>query len=284
MNASGPWLLNQGFRVLAYAFRIRTTSEPCAELVLRAVGACRSSDVGDDVPTYQLDVGDEFARLDLGGNHVLKNASPGDAFAQLVWHVMNQAVADVRHVLVIHAGVVATPAGSAVLLPAASGGGKTTLTAALVRAGFSFLSDEMAAIDPETRHVLPVPRSLFMKPGTFEALGIPRPEISAAARRFLDGSWPVTPDDLRPGSLGGPAPIGTIIAPAYRAGSETTIERVSRATGLMDLAAQAFNLSAFGGNAGIRLLGDVARSANCFRLGVGGLDEAVAYVAEASGA
>jgi hypothetical protein len=100
----------------------------------------------------------------------------------------------------------------------------------------------------------------------------------------LDGTWPVTPDDLRPGALGEASPVRTIIAPAYRRGHETRIERVSRAAGLADLAAQAFNLELFGGPAGIRLLGEVVRQAACYRLVVGRLDEAVAAVSEAAAA
>jgi hypothetical protein len=282
VNASTEWVLDEGFRVLAYAFRVRTTSHACAELVLRAVGACRASDVDAGAPAYQLEVGGEFAKLSFDGQPLLKNARPGNAFSHLVWHLMNQAVADVRHVLVVHAGVVVDPAGSAVLLPAPSGGGKTTLTAGLVRAGFSYLSDEMAAVDPETRRVLPVPRSLFLKPGSLEALDMPEPAVSAAARRLIDGAFPVTPDDLRPGSLGSPAPVATVVAPTYRLGSETRLDPVSRAAGLVDLAGHAFNLQAFGGSAGVRLLGEVVRPARCYRLAVGRLDEAVAAVTAAA--
>jgi hypothetical protein len=284
LNASEAWALDEGFRVLAYGFRIRTSSKACAELVLRALGACRSSGIPEDAAAYELEDGDELSLLVLNGKELLKNAKPGNAFARLVWHVMNNAVAEARHVLVVHAGVVVAPDGNAVVLPAASGGGKTTLTAGLVRAGFDFLSDEMMAIDPESLRVLPVPRSLFVKPGTFEALGLQPPDVSEAARRLLDGSWPVTPDDLRPGALGRPAPVRTIIAPTYSAGSETRIERVSRAAGLADLATQAFNLELFGGPAGIELLGSVVRPASCYRLAVGRLDEAVAAVSEAAAA
>ena len=281
MNASTAWALDEGFRVLSYAFRIQTTSETCAELVLRAIGACRSPDVSSQAPTYQLEDGEELSRLTLDGRMILKNARRGNAFSFLVWQLMNNAVADARDVLVVHAGVVVAPDGKAVVLPAASGGGKTTLTAGLVRAGFDYLSDEMMAVDPATRRVLPVPRSLFVKPGTFEALGIPRPKLSTAAERFLDGSWPVLPDDLRPGSLGSAAAVGTIIAPTYRLGSETRIERVSRAAGLTYLAAQAFNLEIFGSPAGMLLLADVCREAACYRLAVGRLDEAVGAVTDA---
>jgi hypothetical protein len=61
----------------------------------------------------------------------------------------------------IHAGVVAID-GRAVLLPAISGGGKTTMVAALLAEGAKYLSDEFAVIDPMGR-VHPYPRNLAIR-------------------------------------------------------------------------------------------------------------------------
>lgn len=288
MGANESWASDETYRVLAYRFRIRTASAGAAELVRRALGACAESHPAGDVPTYQLELREgerTTARLVLDGEPLLRNTAPADAFSHMVWHVMNEAVTAAEpRFLIVHAGVVLAPDGSAVVLPAASGGGKTTLTAGLVRAGFAFLSDEMAAIDPESHEVIPVPRSLFVKSGTFEALEMSPPEISSDARLFLDGIWPVAPGDLRAGSLGGPATVRTVVAPAYRPGSDTTIEPISRASGLTELARNAFNLEAFGGSRGVRLLGEIVSEARCYRLAVGPLSEAVAAVAAAASA
>lgn len=61
----------------------------------------------------------------------------------------------------VHAGVVAI-GGRALLLPARSGAGKTTLVAALVRAGAAYGSDELAVLDAEGR-VYPYSRQLAMR-------------------------------------------------------------------------------------------------------------------------
>lgn len=58
----------------------------------------------------------------------------------------------------VHAGVVAYR-GHAVILPGPAGAGKTTLTAALVRAGATYLSDEFAPVDDRGR-VHPFPKAL----------------------------------------------------------------------------------------------------------------------------
>lgn len=60
----------------------------------------------------------------------------------------------------VHAGVVAVD-GRGLVLPAASFAGKTTLVAALVRAGATYYSDEFAVLDHEARvHPYPKPLSI----------------------------------------------------------------------------------------------------------------------------
>jgi hypothetical protein len=61
----------------------------------------------------------------------------------------------------IHAGVVAVD-GSALLLPAASFAGKSTLVAALIELGAAYFSDEFAVLDEQGR-VHPYPKSLSLR-------------------------------------------------------------------------------------------------------------------------
>jgi len=59
-----------------------------------------------------------------------------------------------------HAGSVAR-GGRGLLLPAPSGSGKTTLVAALIQAGFGFLAEDVAVLDPSTAELHPFANSLF---------------------------------------------------------------------------------------------------------------------------
>ena len=68
----------------------------------------------------------------------------------------------------VHAAVLTR--GEAVMLVAKPGGGKSTLTWALLHHGFGFLSDELAPVDLDTLEVHPYPRTLALKrepPGTY---------------------------------------------------------------------------------------------------------------------
>ena len=72
----------------------------------------------------------------------------------------------VRSHLLFHAAALSW-CGKGVILAADSGCGKTTLTLALVRHGFKFLSDEVAALALKNGELVPYPRSLSVRVGTF---------------------------------------------------------------------------------------------------------------------
>ncbi len=268
-----------GFVLLSYRFRIRTTIPAVAELVERIFGSFRA-EVSVDGPTYALDE-EQHARkpfeLRLDGESLFRSAQPARVFYYLTWHAMREAVGGFDH-LMVHAGVVARD-GEAVLLPAASGSGKTTLVAGLVRAGFDYLSDELAAIDPTTLEVVPFPLSLSIKPGSMDLLADILPELPSDAWRFLEGRCPVRPDDIRPRAVGTVSRIRYVVSPRYEPGAPTSLEACSRGQGVAELGQNAFNLHAFG-RRGLYLLADVMREARCYRLRVGGLDEGVEAISQ----
>jgi hypothetical protein len=75
---------------------------------------------------------------------------------QLTWAVLAETP-----LLGLHAGVVSGPSGL-IVVPGHSGLGKTTLVAALVRAGLGYVSDEALAIDRDTLIATAFPRPLAL--------------------------------------------------------------------------------------------------------------------------
>lgn len=270
----GPPVLDAAFQVLSYPFRVRTSLPAVAELMDRTLGRFEAHVTGS-IPTYAF----EESRSDrsrfqllLDGAQVIKSSRPARVLDYLIWHVLREAVGGSNYLLV-HAGVVARD-GEAVLLPAASGSGKTTLVAGLVRAGFDYLSDEIAAIDPTTGQVAPFPLSLSVKPGSMDLLADVLPELPKNTGRFLVGRVPVRADDIRPEAVGTSSRVGYVVSPRYEAGAATTLESCSRGQGLAALGRNAFNFPSFG-RRGLYVLADVVREARCYRLRVGELDQAV---------
>jgi len=112
----------------------------------------------------------------------------------------------------VHAGVVAHQ-GRAIVIPGKSFSGKTTLVAALVRAGATYYSDEFAPID---RDGLVHP---YAKP------------LSIRGANQLQNNHHVE-------TLGGaagdePLPVGLVVLPTYRAGASWEPTRLSPAQGAL---------------------------------------------------
>jgi hypothetical protein len=127
---------------------------------------------------------------------------------------LNVAASATRRVF-LHAGVVAHR-GRAIVLPGRSGAGKTTLVAALVRAGATYYSDEFAVLDGRGR-VHP-----FAKP-----LSLREPEMG--------GARSVTAEELGAASGTRPLPVGLVVLSAYRDGARWRPLRLTPGAALMNL-------------------------------------------------
>lgn len=157
------------------------------------------------------------------GNQLLQNDRPvpsdGTQFdvlrgfeSQIRLTVAEQAVGRVF----AHAGVVGWK-GRAIVIPGRSFSGKTSLTAALVKKGAEYLSDEYAVFD-EAGFVHP-----FLK--TLSVRGI--------IDEYTQKEFPVE-------AFGGRAarekiPVGMVLITAYKAGAEWRPERLSPGLGVMEM-------------------------------------------------
>lgn len=201
-----------------------------------------------------------------------------DLLSQLVWHINSQVIRQTGDFLLIHAGAVSTPAGEGILLPAPSGHGKTTLTTALVRAGFLYLSDEVGAVDPISRRLYPFQRALGLKEGHAAVF----PDLYRSANGSAPagaGMCHARPEAVRPEAKGGPCRIRFVVAHQYRAGAPTQVTKLTPAQGAMELLTNTMNLPRYRARA-LPLVADVARGAQSYRLVSGNLDEAVQAITE----
>jgi hypothetical protein len=178
--------------------------------------------------------------------------------------------------LIVHASV-ASRDGMALLFPGASGSGKSTLAAGLVRAGFRYLSDELAPIPIGGTLVEPYPRSLTLEQGSWTFF----PELEARQSAVVGrDQWFVRASRLGSGCVEDtPRPIAAIVFPTAQPGAVTSLSHISRSDALVELAASTVNLTSHG-RPGFRTLAAVARGAAvCARLTAGDVDTAVEAVA-----
>lgn len=87
---------------------------------------------------------------------------------------LNRNAVDQYEGFAAHSGVIAVD-GRAIALPADSKGGKSTLTAAAVMAGFDYASDESLCLDLETGRVEPYPKPITLSGDSCRLLGLEEP-------------------------------------------------------------------------------------------------------------
>ena len=147
--------------------------------------------------------------------------------------------------LVLHSAVLER-GGLALLMPAPTGSGKSTLCAALAWRGWRLLSDEMALFSLRNGRLLANPRPVSLKN---KAVGVIRSfEPDACLTRVFRGTPKGDIAYMRapPGSIARAdetAIPSLVIAPAYVAGSATIIKPMSKVEGFRLLTDNAVNYS-----------------------------------------
>jgi hypothetical protein len=190
------------------------------------------------------------------------------------------AVSAYNFLLYIHAGVVATREGC-VLLPAAPGGGKSSLTAALIHRGFRYFSDEVALVEPVTFRVPPVPLAICVKSTGWELMARYYPDIeNLPPHRRSDGKLvryiaPPT-EAARCASL----PVSHIIFPYFEANSATELVRVPRAEALGRLMEECLALSRRLSRENVAEMVRWVAAIDCYALTFQSLDEAAELIGQ----
>lgn len=268
------WAGNTGtFAALGHRFSVRGDDGHLIDLLAAILGDLTSDEPPATVYTV-VDRGqprDRFA-LYVDDERISLSSRRDRVVGILLWDVNRQATvrADGRLTLV-HAAA-ATHCGLAVVLPAPMESGKTTLVTGLVQAGFSYLSDEVAAFDPATHEVRPFPKALSLDPGSWPMF----PDLEPS-ELVTSNQWQVPVSSIPAAVLGAGAPLGLVVAPRYVQGAETRLEPVSRGRMLTVLISSTFHVDKRA-QQHLDTLADALTDAACFELQVGRLDEAVRAV------
>jgi|DewCreStandDraft_1066081.scaffolds.fasta_scaffold00108_28 hypothetical protein len=174
--------------------------------------------------------------------------------------------------------------GGALLLPARSGGGKSTLAVALALHGYGYLTDEVAVVDRRTLRLWPFAKSVALRSGGMQALTrefpgwdeglqpnarIPTPEgLLVGVQRWL------------PPAAGPGFPITHIVFPDYRLDRGAgALHPLGRGEALIRLIGQRYASSeGLDFRAFTLAMTELVRGAACSTLTMGSLRSAVAYL------
>lgn len=204
------------------------------------------------------------------------------AYPMLEWG-LNWCISTRAHdFLILHAAVLATPDDRALLLPAPPGSGKSTLTAALMLAGWRLLSDELALIDLGTGDVHGLARPLSLKNASIDVIRgrggdlAMTPPVADTTKGTVAALRPA-PESVR--GMERPARPGWLVFPQFQAGAALRVESLGTAQAFMYAADHAFNYGVLGERAFRVLAGLVERSALHAAV-YGDLDEVIAWLGD----
>jgi hypothetical protein len=270
------------FRRLSHRFAVNSNDPGIRAYVGRVLGRFSVEESSAGWTRYEiLDLGpaapDARFRLLIDGEWVLGSGNVAHVVNDLFTHVNLDTVEATRDRVLVHAGAVATPGGEGVMLPAPSGSGKSTLVAGLVRAGFGYLSDEAAVLDPTTGTLHPYPVHLSLKRESRERFPDARPDPADAA--FSSDTWHVDPEAIRPGAIASSCRVGSVIAHRYERGADTAIEPLTPGEACVELGRNLMS-----GRRDVKrsldLLARVCRASRSYRLIHGDVDAAVEAIIE----
>ena len=183
---------------------------------------------------------------------------------------------NVRDYLLLHASAVVKN-GRAILLPAESESGKTTLTLGLMNYGYRYLTDEVASIHHETLEVVPYQRPIYVWTWSRPL----RQEVRKSFRIYryrskVNSSWRwqyIVPQDGTVMPRDARWEVDRIIFPRYTPKSKTMLKPLGAAQAVVSLMQNCWNQKLFS-DGGLKICIELAQRARCYTLEMGNLDRA----------
>jgi HprK-related kinase A len=194
----------------------------------------------------------------------------------LVEAALNWCIRQTVSNVILHAATVERE-GLAVILPAPSSSGKSTLCAALVTRGWRLLSDEHAVLRPADGRLQPIARPISLKN---ESIGLIRqwapdghfsPAFSWAIGEDIVYLRPPADSIARATETARPA---LIVAPAYRAGAPVTLQPLGKSETFRLLVDNCMNYHTTQ-RCGFDAIAGLVDSCAAWRLSYGTLEQAV---------
>jgi len=161
---------------------------------------------------------------------------------------------------------------SGIIFLGGSGQGKTTLSIALVKMGFKFLSDDIACLNAKAGEIVPFPSRVNPHQSGVKLLS---PLISA--EKLRKSSWPRDIEDVFPQSLGQTTPLNHIFILNDKFGVEPVICRISGDDALAHAGNLLYTTQADPHSA-ISKLSSAFNQAECYELTIGNLTSTASLI------
>lgn len=197
------------------------------------------------------------------------------AFAMLEWG-MNWCIATKAHqFLLLHAGTIEKN-GHVIVMPAAPGSGKSTLTAALVYNGWRLFSDELGLISLLNELVYPCPRPINLKNNSIDVIKnyVEGSVFSTIAKDTHKGTVSLLkPPKDSVDRMSEPAKLRSFVFPKYVANSKATLRPIDKLAAFKIIIDQSFNYHILGVEA-FELISTLLNKVQCYEFEYSDFDEA----------
>jgi hypothetical protein len=157
------------YRMLETAFSIRFSDSALEALVDPVLSHLAIDEPSGDARTMAIvDTGREIQVIE--GYRIIGRCPTRRGLAPLIHGLLGLiSIRAYPYLFAIHGSGLARPDG-ALILAGRSGSGKTTMAAALMAAGWDYMSDDTILLAPGTLEAIPVPYSLSIKQGSWSLL------------------------------------------------------------------------------------------------------------------
>ncbi|MBI3584449.1 MAG: hypothetical protein HY096_10950 [Nitrospinae bacterium] len=218
-----------------------------------------------------------YGKVYRSGILLYETKDPFEFISYIEWSMIDTALERMEGFYQIHGGAVVKN-NKGLILPAAPGSGKTTLTVGLTMNGFQCLSDDIALIAMQSLKLNPYPRNIFIteeKKDVFDRYGY---NLPLRKSEWTDmGGWDFIFTPPPPMTIG--AGVDFIIFPEYNPALKTELKEISRGKAMFKIIRESFNFYKFK-DRGIDIIHRLVQKAECYQLTVNNLNEAVEIISD----
>jgi hypothetical protein len=277
-------VLTRRFAAGVVSFVVRCPTTAIQDAVERLfVDILDASDLAPDHEIVVEESGTGLLSVTVVDGQSFRATRPNIALANLVSAVTRLALDEDPGRLHLHCAALSLD-GRGVLISAQSETGKTTLTAALVQRGWTYVSDEAVALELESTSVFGFAKPLMIKPGGGEL--VPEIEKGRVSLEPGDTGWWHTPaSSISDRIVSEVTPAAIVILHRHPDGS-TDVPRPATplhpADAVVALMEETMDAERFGPD-GVVVLANLAARCKCVKLPVGPLEAATAALEELMG-
>lgn len=271
------------YRILDSYIRVTFNSIDAATRVHACFGHLKSEEASRDDVTFEV--------IEVEEGFWIKQDDAVECFCHSIRQLVPAlkgllsacALNNTDHLMILHAAVVGDRS-SCIILPGASGSGKSTLSAAMMQAGYEFLSDEFALLQETTLNVRSVPLALCLKSTGWPLLTNRFPDLNnlPSHKRFDDKivRYLQPSDPSGDGNLDRERPVKAIVFPLFKPGVKTVIRPLSPIETLGRLLDQCLVIPKWLDRTTVARLVNWVQHLDCWELQMSSLGEAIEFVGE----